>query len=111
MPDTDSVSWVMTVISAVASWALAVMARRLAPTNRVSTKKTGTVATATSVSCHDSTSMAISVLRRMTELEMVSDTVDVTTVCTPATSLDTLDCTSPVRVLLKNRIDMPCRWR
>ena len=37
--------------------------------------------------------------------------VFVTTFCTPPMSFEILDCTSPVRVRVKNASDRRCRWR
>ena len=99
-----------TVTSAMAAWDWAATLRRRAPTHRVKTKNTGAVATATTVSSQDSINMATRVLVRMTKLAMVSETVLVTTACTPPTSLDMRDWTSPVRVPVKNPRDMPWRW-
>ena len=107
IPETDSVSWVMAVISAMDRWASDVTARRFFPTNLVSTKKKGTVATATMVNCQDSINIATSVLRNITVLERVSVRVLVTTDWMPPTSLEILDWISPVRVLVKNPRDMP----
>ena len=110
IPDTERVSWVTAVTSAIATWDWAATLRRRAPTHLVRTKNTGAVATATTVSCQESISMAIRVLVRITTLAMVSETVLVTTVCTPPTSLEIRDWTSPVLVPVKNPRDIPCRW-
>ena len=109
IPDTESVSWVMAVTSAMDRWASEVTARRRFPTNLVSTKKKGTVATATIVSCQERINIATRVLRNITVLERVSVRVLVTTDWMPPTSLETRDWISPVRVLVKNPRDMP--WR
>ena len=66
-------------------------ARRFFPTNRVSAKKKGTVATATMVNCQDRISMATRVLRNITVLERVSVRVLVTTDWIPPTSLEIRD--------------------
>ena len=110
-PEMESVSWVMAVTSAVEAWASAATARRRAPTARVSSANTGTVPTATSVSSQERTSMAMRVLMKMTLLESTLETVVVTTVCTPPTSLAIRDCTSPVRVSVKNLSDRLWRCR
>ena len=43
-------------------------------------------------------------------LAIVSLKVVVTTDWMPPTSLATRDCISPVRVVVKNLSDIPCRW-
>ena len=111
MPEMDRVSWVIAVISAVDCWVSAATARRLAPTILLSRKKNGAVPTATIVSSQDSTSIAIRVLIRMTQLESTSETVLVTTRWTPPTSLVTRDWISPVRVPVKKPRDRLCRCR
>ena len=107
MPDTDRVSWVIAVTSAIERCASDVTWRRFLPTTLVSAKKKGTVATATIVSCQDRISIATMVLMNITVLDMVSVRVLVTTDWMPPTSLETRDCISPVRVLVKNPSDMP----
>ena len=101
----------MAVNSAVDRWASAAMARRFLPTKRLMAKKNGADATATMVNSHDRTIIAITVLMRMTQLDSTSETVLVTTRCTPPTSSATRDWISPVRVSVKNPRDRPCRWR
>ena len=54
--------------------------------------------------------MAMMELVRETMLNRVSLAVAVTTCWTPVTSLVTRDWISPVRVPVKNRSGMPCRW-
>ena len=101
----------MAVTSAVVCWVSAVTARRRAPTIRLSRKNSGAVPTATIVNSQDNTSIAIKVLTRMTRLDSTSDTVLVTTRCTPPTSLDTRDWISPVRAPVKKARDRLCRCR
>ena len=62
------------------------------------------------VSCHDSRSIAISVLTITTMFDRMLDTVSVNTACTPPTSFAMRDWISPVRVVVKNRKGMNCRW-
>ena len=111
IPETDKVSWVMAVISALDSWAFAVTARRRWPTNRVSRANTGTVPMATTVSCHERMDMATRVLRKMTPFARTLETLLVTTVWTPPTSLATRDWISPVRVSVKKLRGWLCRCR
>ncbi len=71
--------------------------------------KIGTTQIERSVSCHERISIATSVERTMTTFETMLETVLVTTVWTPPTSLASRDWISPVRVAVKKRSDM--RWR
>ena len=100
----------MAVTSAIERCASAVTWRRFFPTTLVSPKKKGTVATATIVSSQDKISIATIVLMNITVLDIVSVSVLVTTDWIPPTSLETRDCISPVRVLVKNPSDIPWRW-
>ena len=43
--------------------------------------------------------------------ETIEVAVDVTTFCTPPMSFAIRDCTSPVRVRVKNASESRCRWR
>ena len=91
IPEIDNVSWVMAVISAVAFCTSDDTARRRPPTFLVIKANRGTTPMATSVSCQDSTVMAITVLIKITTLAITSVTVEVTTFCTPPTSSATRD--------------------
>ena len=62
------------------------------------------------VSCQESSSIAIRVLSRMTTFDRMLEAVSVTTVWTPPTSFDRRDWISPVRVPVKKRSAMCCRW-
>lgn len=97
MPDTDNVSWVTTVISAVAAWVSAVKASRLRPTTLVATTKNGTISKDSSVSGTDNNSIAMMALAKVTALESTLDNVEVTAACTPPTSLVMRLWRSPVR--------------
>ncbi len=109
IPETDSVSWVTALTSAIVSWASAVTRRRRSPTILANQVKTGMVSRVSTVSCQESTAMATRALAMITTLERMSDSVEVTTVCTPPTSLVSRDWISPVRVSVKKRSDR-C-WR
>ena len=109
-PDTDRDSSVSAVRSATVRWVAEVTRRRRSPTSLVSQKNTGTRTSATMVSCHDSTSIATSAEAKDTTLPRIEVAVDVTTDCTPATSLVSRLWISPVRVAVKNRIDICWRW-
>ena len=62
------------------------------------------------VSCTDRINIAISVLMIVTTLASTLEAVSVTTFWTPPTSLASRDWISPVRVVVKNRRGMNCRW-
>jgi len=87
MPDTDSVSSVIADISAFDSCAWRATTCRVRPPRRVITANSGTRHSDSSVSCQEMASIATTVLITMTTLAMIDDAVDVTTVCTPPTSL------------------------
>jgi len=108
-PDTESVSSVRAESSASDSCVDDEIRRRIRPTRQVRKTKMGTTPSASSVSCHESTSMAMTVLRIVTEFESTEEAVFVTTLCTPPTSFWSRDCRSPVRVAVKKRSDMDCR--
>src|ERR687892_220528 len=102
MPETDSVSSVIADRSAMLLWVTAATSRRARPTRWVSQKKNGSVPRDSSVSCHESSSIATTVLITMTRLDSTPEAVSVTTDCTPPTSLERRDWISPVRVEVKN---------
>ncbi|REH17959.1 hypothetical protein BCF44_14039 [Kutzneria buriramensis] len=83
------------------SWVERATRRRRSPTSLVSQKNTGTVTSATTVSCQLSTIMATTVDTKMTTLARMLDAVVVTTDWTPPTSLASLDWISPVLVPVK----------
>ena len=109
MPDTDSVSSVIEVMSASVFWVLVATSRRARPTLTVSQRKIGIKDSESSVSCHDSTDIAMIVLAMTTTFAKTLEAVSVTTDCTPPTSFARRDWISPVRVVVKNRSGMNCR--
>ncbi len=110
MPLTESVSSVIAVRSARVFCVLVATSRRARPTLTVSHRKSGRSASDSSVSGTESTSIAISVLMIVTTLASTFEAVSVTTDCTPPTSFESRDWISPVRVAVKNRRGMCCRW-
>ena len=62
------------------------------------------------VSFQESSAMATRLETMITTLDRMLEAVSVTTVCTPPTSLVSRDWISPVRVEVKNRRAMDCRW-
>ena len=99
----------MDVISDSEVWVLAATRRRTRPTWICSTTKTGSSASAISVSCQDSSSMPTSDATTVTTLDRIEEAVSVTTACTPPTSLPSRDWMSPVRVPVKKPRCMDCR--
>ena len=91
MPDTESVSCVMALISAIDSCVSAVTARRTRPTRHVRKTNSGTRISETTVSCHERTTIATRLLDTVTTFERIEDAVLVTTVWTPPTSFASLD--------------------
>ena len=85
--------------------------RRSFPTRRVSSTNTGISANANSESCQLSAIIPIIVAITVVTFETIDVAVLVTTLCTPPMSFEIRDCTSPVRVRVKNASDSRCRWR
>ena len=108
-PDTDSVSSLMALIAASASWVDRDTWRRRSPTVLVSQKNAGTVMTATMVSCQLRMIIATMVEMKMTTLARMLEAVVVTTVWTPPTSLASRDWISPVLVPVKKASDSVSR--
>ncbi len=110
IPETDRVSSVTEVRSARDRCVFVATSRRALPTLTVSQMNNGSMNSDSTVSCHEITSIAASVLMMITTFARTLDAVSVTTDCTPPTSLDRRDWISPVRVVVKNRSGMNCRW-
>jgi uncharacterized membrane protein len=85
------------------------MRRRSAPTRRASRTKKGVIASEKSARRQSSSSIATIVAMTVVTLETIEVAVLVTTFWTPPMSLAMRDCTSPVRVRVKNAIDCRCR--
>ena len=83
--------------------------RRSLPTRRVRSAKSGISANANSASCQLSKSMPTIVATTVVALEAIDVAVFVTTFWTPPMSFEIRDCTSPVRVRVKNASER--RWR
>ena len=80
------------------------------PTLRLIQTKNGTMTSETTVSCQSITSIATRVAITVVRLDTTVVAVPVTIDCMPPMSLAIRDCTSPVRVRVKNASDMRCRW-
>ncbi len=85
--------------------------RRSLPTRRVSRTKSGISANANTESCQLRAIMPIIVAITVVTFETIDVAVLVTTLCTPPMSFEIRDCTSPVRVRVKNASESRCRCR
>ena len=90
---------------------LEVIRLRSLPTRRVSHTKNGSSARLKTARRQSSRSIATIVASTVVALETIDVAVEVTTFCTPPMSLAIRDCTSPVRVRVKNASERRCRWR
>ena len=108
-PETESDSSTSVEMSASEPCLTRVISRRCAPTRRVSSTNTGSSANATSESCQFRKSIANDVAMTVVTFETIDVAVEVTTLCTPPMSLAMRDCTSPVRVRVKNASESRCR--
>ena len=84
---------------------------RSAPTRRVSQTKNGSSARLKTARRQSRMSIATIVASTVVALETIEVAVLVTTFWTPPMSLAIRDCTSPVRVRVKNASDRRWRWR
>ena len=98
-------------MSASVSCVVFAMRRRSAPTRRVSSTKNGISAKANSASCQLSSSIATIVATIVVTFDAIDVAVFVTTFWMPPMSFEIRDCTSPVRVRVKNASESRCRWR
>src|SRR5512133_3735447 len=111
IPETESDSWTRLEMSAIVSCVVFAIRRRSFPTRRVSQAKSGISANANSASSQLSTSMPIIVATTVVRFEAIEVAVLVTTLWTPPMSFEIRDCTSPVRVRVKNARERRCSWR
>src|SRR5436190_388315 len=111
IPETESDSWTRLEMSAIVSCVVFAIRRRSFPTRRVSQANSGISAKANSASSQLSTSMPIIVATTVVRFEAIEVAVLVTTFWTPPMSFEIRDCTSPVRVRVKNASERRCRCR
>ena len=109
IPLTESDSCTRLEMSASDSCVDFAIFRRSLPTRRVSTANSGMSANANKDSSQLSSSMPIMVAITVVTLCVMLVAVFVTTFWTPPMSLLIRDCTSPVRVRVKNASDRRCR--
>jgi hypothetical protein len=98
-------------MSARRPWRSPVMRLRSRPTRRVIHTNSGRTASENAARRQSSATMATIVAVTVVTFETIDVAVLVTTFCTPPMSLAIRDCTSPVRVRVKNASDRRCRWR
>ena len=98
-------------MSASVSCVVFAISRRSLPTRRVRKTKSGMSANAKIASSQLSASIATIVAITVVTFEAIDVAVLVTTLCTPPMSFEMRDCTSPVRVRVKNASERRCRWR
>ncbi len=110
MPLTLSVSSVAAVMSASDFWVSVEAARRTLPTRFATKAKRGSMTSDRAVRRQSMKSMAMTVLTTMATLLVTLAAVSVTTDWIPPTSLERRLWISPVRVSVKNRKGMDCRW-
>ena len=111
IPETESDSWTTLEMSASVSCVVFAIRRRSLPTRRVRNAKIGISANANSASCQLRASMPIIVATTVVTFEAIDVAVFVTTFWTPPMSFEIRDCTSPVRVRVKNASESRWRWR
>ena len=110
-PETDSDSWTRLEMSASVSCVDVAIFRRSSPTRRVRSTNTGTSANAKTDSSHESAIIPIIDAITVVAFETIDVAVLVTTLWTPPMSFEMRDCTSPVRVRVKNASERRWRWR
>ncbi len=108
MPLTDSDSVTIADIEAICFWRAVVIFLRSLPTRRLIQTKSGSSSRETRVSRQSRASMATTVATTEVRLETREVAVEVTVACMPPMSLAMRDCTSPVRVRVKNASGI--RW-
>jgi hypothetical protein len=110
MPETDSVSCVIAVMSLKDSCVFVAIFARTRPTRRWANTRIGMRTTATMVSCQDSTSIDTNAAATVTVLPSTLATVLVSTLATPPTSFCSRDWMIPVLVRVKNASSIFCKW-
>ena len=110
IPETESVSCVIAVMSLSDSCVFVAIRARTWPTRRCAITRIGIRMTATMVSCQDSTSIETKAAATVTVLPRTLETVLVSTPATPPTSFCSRDWMTPVLVLVKKASSIRCRW-
>jgi hypothetical protein len=110
MPLTDSDSWTAEDMTANCFWRCAVILLRSVPTRRLIHTNSGSSSSETTVSRQSRATIATTVAMTPVRLETREVAVEVTVACMPPMSLAIRDCTSPVRVRVKNASDIRWRW-
>ena len=110
MPETDNDSLTSELRSASRLCRSVVIRRRIWPTFRVSHTNSGRNMSENTASRQSSSTIATIVAITVVELCAIEVAVVVTTLSIPPMSFAIRDCTSPVRVRVKNASDIRCRW-
>lgn len=108
MPLTESDSVTVAAMTAICFWRWVAIFLRSLPTRRLIQTKTGSRSSEATVSRQSRAIMAITVATTLVTLDTREVAVEVTVACMPPMSLAMRDCTSPVRVRVKNARDMRC---
>jgi hypothetical protein len=108
IPLTDSDSSTIADIPASLRCRAAVIRRRSSPTRRLIHTKHGNITSDTAASRQSSANMAMIAATTEVKLETMEVAVVVTVDCMPPISLAMRDCTSPVRVVVKNASGILC---
>jgi hypothetical protein len=111
MPETLSDSSTSVEMSAIVSWRLVVIFLRSAPTRLVRKTNSGSRTRLNAARRQSSRNIATTVASTVVRFETMLVAVFVTTFSTPPMSLAIRDCTSPVRVFVKNARLRRWRWR
>jgi hypothetical protein len=72
--------------------------------------KRGSIAKPNKVNRHSKASIMLNVATKDTKFETMDTRVLLIALCAPMTSLFNRDINSPVRVWVKNRSDIRCKW-
>ena len=110
IPETESDSDTSAERSASRRWRSVVILRRTWPTRRVSHTNGGTNTSENAASRQSRRTMATIAAITVVAFWAIEVAVVVTTLSIPPMSLAIRDCTSPVRVRVKNASDIRCRW-
>ncbi len=108
MPLTERDSVTVAAMAAICFWRWVVIFRRSLPTRRLIHTNTGSNSSETTVRRQSRAIIATIVATTLVRLETREVAVEVTVACIPPMSLAMRDCTSPVRVRVKNARDI--RW-
>lgn len=110
IPLTESDSCTAELIAASCFCRSVVIFLRSLPTRRLIQTNSGSSSSETTVSRQSRATMATTLATTLVRLDTSEVAVEVTVDCMPPMSLAIRDCTSPVRVRVKNASDIRWRW-